>query len=140
MQAKHLKANVRNQGGVAVIDLDGEINAFSEQALNAAYAEAAGSMKGVLEYSTDPLVSSDIVGNPHSTIFDSLATMVMETRTVPVVAFAPPAVMFCPCPPVSEAPKPSMMMRWGIFSMKDCFSAGVRMAPPESMNLNPERS
>ena len=40
MQVKHLKANVRNERGVAVIDLDGEINAFSEQELNAAYAEA----------------------------------------------------------------------------------------------------
>jgi len=34
-------------------------------------AAADGPMKGILEYSTDPLVSSDIVGNPHSCIFDS---------------------------------------------------------------------
>ena len=40
MQAKHLKANVRNDRGVAVIDLDGEINSFSEEELNSAYAEA----------------------------------------------------------------------------------------------------
>ncbi len=40
MQAKHLKATVRDERGVAVVDLDGEINAFSEQELNAAYAEA----------------------------------------------------------------------------------------------------
>ncbi|MCL4118374.1 UNVERIFIED_CONTAM: hypothetical protein GTU68_028172 [Idotea baltica] len=33
-------------------------------------------MKGVLQYSTDPLVSSDIVRNPHSSIFDSLMTAV----------------------------------------------------------------
>jgi len=46
--------------------------------INAVFKAAAeGSMKGVLEYSTDPLVSADIVGNPHSSIFDSLMTNVM---------------------------------------------------------------
>lgn len=40
--------------------------------VNAAMKAAAeGSLKGILEYSTDPLVSSDIIGNPHSCIFDS---------------------------------------------------------------------
>lgn len=39
-------------------------------------ANAEGRMKGVLEYSEDPLVSSDIVRNPHSSIFDSLMTSV----------------------------------------------------------------
>jgi glyceraldehyde 3-phosphate dehydrogenase len=34
-------------------------------------------MKGVLEYTTDPIVSSDIVGNPHSCIFDAGQTLVM---------------------------------------------------------------
>jgi glyceraldehyde-3-phosphate dehydrogenase (EC 1.2.1.12) len=37
---------------------------------------ADGTMKGILEYSDEPLVSSDIVHNPHSCIFDSLSTMV----------------------------------------------------------------
>ena len=37
---------------------------------------ADGRMKGILEYTTQPLVSSDIVGNPHSSIFDSSLTMV----------------------------------------------------------------
>jgi glyceraldehyde 3-phosphate dehydrogenase len=46
--------------------------------VNAALKAAAdGPMKGVMEYSTDPLVSSDIVGNPHSSIVDSLSTMTM---------------------------------------------------------------
>ncbi|MEM8897409.1 MAG: type I glyceraldehyde-3-phosphate dehydrogenase [Bacteroidota bacterium] len=40
--------------------------------INAAMKAASeGSLKGIMEYSTDPLVSSDIVGNPHSCIFDS---------------------------------------------------------------------
>jgi glyceraldehyde 3-phosphate dehydrogenase len=44
--------------------------------INAAFKAAAeGSLKGILEYSEDPLVSTDIVGNPHSSIFDSQLTM-----------------------------------------------------------------
>ena len=46
--------------------------------INAALKSAAeGKMKGILEYSEDPLVSSDIVGNPHSSIIDGLSTMTM---------------------------------------------------------------
>jgi len=50
----------------------------SKEEINAAFKAAAeGPMKGVLQYSTDPLVSSDIVRNPHSSIFDSLMTNTM---------------------------------------------------------------
>jgi len=47
--------------------------------VNAAYAQAAAdsSYRGVLEYSPDPLVSADIVGNPSSCIFSALDTMVI---------------------------------------------------------------
>lgn len=38
-------------------------------------AAAQGAMKGILEYTNDPIVSSDILGNTHSCIFDSLSTM-----------------------------------------------------------------
>ena len=34
-------------------------------------------MKGILEYSEEPLVSTDIIGNPHSSIFDSQLTKVI---------------------------------------------------------------
>ncbi len=45
--------------------------------VNAAFKKAAETnLKGVLEYSEDPLVSSDIIGNPHSCIFDAETTMV----------------------------------------------------------------
>jgi len=37
---------------------------------------AEGPMKGILEYTEDPIVSTDIVGNPHSCILDGLSTMV----------------------------------------------------------------
>jgi glyceraldehyde 3-phosphate dehydrogenase len=46
--------------------------------VNAAMKAASdGALKGILEYSTDPLVSQDIVGNPASCVFDSLSTMAM---------------------------------------------------------------
>lgn len=44
--------------------------------VNEAFRTAAGGrLSGVLEYTEDPLVSSDVVGNPHSCVFDSLSTM-----------------------------------------------------------------
>ncbi len=44
--------------------------------INAAFKKAAaGELKGILEYTEDPIVSADIVGNPHSNIFDALSTM-----------------------------------------------------------------
>ena len=47
----------------------------SKDEVNEVFKKAAdGPLKGILEYSTDPLVSSDIVGNKHSCIFDSLMT------------------------------------------------------------------
>ena len=51
----------------------------TKEEINATFKKyAEGSMKGVLEFSTDPLVSSDIVGNKHSSIFDSLMTDINE--------------------------------------------------------------
>jgi glyceraldehyde 3-phosphate dehydrogenase len=48
--------------------------------VNRAFAEAAeSSLKGILQYTEDPIVSSDIVGNPHSCIFDALSTMANGT-------------------------------------------------------------
>jgi glyceraldehyde 3-phosphate dehydrogenase len=41
----------------------------------------------VIEYCTEPLVSSDIIGNPHSAIFDSLSTMVLDNNFVKVLAW-----------------------------------------------------
>lgn len=49
--------------------------------INKALKEAAeGPMKGVMEYSTEPIVSSDIVGNPRSAVIDSPSTMVIGNR------------------------------------------------------------
>ena len=59
----------------------------SEQAVNEAFQQAAGgAFGGVLEYTTEPLVSSDIVGNPHSCIFDSGLTKV-DGKLVKIVGW-----------------------------------------------------
>jgi len=56
--------------------------------INATFKSAAeGPLKGVLEYTADPIVSSDIVGNKHSCIFDSLLTDVIDGNFVKVVAW-----------------------------------------------------
>ncbi|HET8779004.1 MAG TPA: type I glyceraldehyde-3-phosphate dehydrogenase, partial [Agromyces sp.] len=57
-----------------------------EEVLEAYRTAAAGRLAGVLEYSDDPLVSSDITGNPASAIFDSALTRV-EGKHVKVVAW-----------------------------------------------------
>jgi len=48
---------------------------------------AGGPMKGILEYCEDPVVSVDIIGNPHSSIFDSLATILVGKNMVKVIAW-----------------------------------------------------
>lgn len=66
---------------------DGSITDFTaiverkgtKEEINAAFKGAAeGTMKGILEYTSDPIVLADIVGNPNSCIFDSLSTMVID--------------------------------------------------------------
>jgi glyceraldehyde 3-phosphate dehydrogenase len=57
----------------------------SIEEINEAIREAAeGPMKGIIEYITDPIVSSDIVGNPHSSLFDSTNTIVLDNDMVKV--------------------------------------------------------
>jgi glyceraldehyde 3-phosphate dehydrogenase len=69
-----LTATLRRETAVA------EVNA-------AVKAAAEGPMKGILEYTEDPVVSSDVVGSPVSCLFDAGSTMVMAGRTVKVVAW-----------------------------------------------------
>ncbi len=58
------------------------------QEINAAMKKAAeGSMKGILEYTEDPIVSVDVVGNPHSSVFDALSTQVMGGNFVKVLSW-----------------------------------------------------
>lgn len=56
--------------------------------INQAFKTAAeGPMRGVLEYTEDPIVSSDVRGNAHSCIFDSLSTMVLQERMVKILGW-----------------------------------------------------
>ncbi len=73
----------------SVVDLTCELNkTVTADEVNAAIKEAAeGSMKGILEYCPDPIVSIDIVGNPHSSIFDAGLTKVMDGNFVKIVSW-----------------------------------------------------
>lgn len=56
--------------------------------VNAALKEASeGRMKGVLAYSEEPLVSTDYIGNPNSSIVDSALTMLIDKKLVKVIAW-----------------------------------------------------
>jgi len=63
----------------SVVDLVAELGtSVTRDDINAAMKAAAeGPMKGYLEYCEDPIVSIDVVGNPASSVFDSMQTMVM---------------------------------------------------------------
>jgi glyceraldehyde 3-phosphate dehydrogenase len=97
--------------GLVIPELEGKLNGFSIRApvptgsvvdlvcsvetatdvdgVNAAMAEAAdgGPLEGILQYSDDPLVSTDIEKSPYSAIFDSPLTMVIDGNLVKAVAW-----------------------------------------------------
>jgi glyceraldehyde 3-phosphate dehydrogenase len=74
---------------VSVVDLVAELGKKATvKDINAAIKSAAeGAMKGYLHYSEDPLVSTDILGDNHSSVFDSLSTMVMGDDFVKVMSW-----------------------------------------------------
>jgi glyceraldehyde 3-phosphate dehydrogenase len=60
----------------------------SAEAINAAVKKASlGPMKGIVEYCEDPIVSCDVIGNAHSSIFDSLCTMGITPRLFKVFSW-----------------------------------------------------
>jgi glyceraldehyde 3-phosphate dehydrogenase len=73
----------------SVVDLTCELEKpATKEEINAAMKAAAeGPMKGILEYCEDPIVSSDIIGNPHSSIFDAALTKVLNGNFVKVVSW-----------------------------------------------------
>ena len=72
----------------SIVDFTANLKtAASVEQINAAFKKAAnGSLKGILRYCTDPIVSSDIVTDPHSSIFDAGLTMSMG-KMVKVLAW-----------------------------------------------------
>jgi glyceraldehyde 3-phosphate dehydrogenase len=97
--------------GLVIPELDGRLNGTSVRApvpngsvvdlvcsverptsveeVNQAFAERAdtGALEGILRYTEDPLVSTDIVASPYSSIFDASLTMVIDERLVKVIAW-----------------------------------------------------
>lgn len=73
----------------SLVDLTVELEKdVTVEMVNAAMAAAAsGPMKGILSYCVEPIVSSDIIGNSHSSIFDAALTQVMGKRMVKVISW-----------------------------------------------------
>jgi glyceraldehyde 3-phosphate dehydrogenase len=74
----------------SLVDLTVETeHATTKEQLNAAFAQLAdrGPLAGILAYTEDPIVSSDIVGSPYSAIFDAALTTVVDATQVKVVAW-----------------------------------------------------
>ncbi|MBI5198341.1 MAG: type I glyceraldehyde-3-phosphate dehydrogenase, partial [Nitrospirae bacterium] len=74
---------------VSVVDLVAEVekDVTEEEVRNAMKKAASGKMKGILEYSEEPLVSIDLKGNPHSSIVDGTLTKVIGNRMVKVISW-----------------------------------------------------
>jgi glyceraldehyde 3-phosphate dehydrogenase len=73
-------------GSVVDLSVTLQKEATIEEINAAVKAAADGPMAGYLRYTDEPIVSSDVVGDPHSSVFDSALTMVMG-RQVKVVAW-----------------------------------------------------
>lgn len=74
-------------GSLIEVNVLVEKNATVEEINQVFKTASEGRMKGVLEYCTDEIVSSDILQNPHSSIFDSLMTEVMAGNFIKVVSW-----------------------------------------------------
>lgn len=74
---------------VSVVDLVAELKKdTSAEEVNAAFKKAAeGKMKGILQYTEEPVVSIDFNGNAHSSIVDATVTKVLEGRMVKVISW-----------------------------------------------------
>ncbi len=60
----------------------------TREEVNQVFKKAAeGPLKGILEYCDEPIVSSDIIGNPHSCIFDSLSTYAIQDNLIKVMGW-----------------------------------------------------
>jgi glyceraldehyde 3-phosphate dehydrogenase len=74
---------------VSVVDLVAvlEKNTTTEEVNAALKSAAQGALKGILDYTEDPVVSSDMLHNPHSSIVDAALTKVLDGNLVKVVAW-----------------------------------------------------
>jgi glyceraldehyde 3-phosphate dehydrogenase len=74
-------------GSVVDLVVELEKNVTAEDINRVMKKAADTSLKGILEYTEDPIVSVDIIGNPHSSIFDASATMVLDGNFVKVLSW-----------------------------------------------------
>ena len=73
----------------SLVDLVCQVKrATTKEEINASIkAAATGPLKGILEYCEDPIVSNDVIGNAHSSVFDSLSTLVMQGNMIKVLSW-----------------------------------------------------
>jgi glyceraldehyde 3-phosphate dehydrogenase len=74
-------------GSVVDLTIEAKRETSVDELNQAMKAAADGPMKGILEYTGDPIVSTDIIKNPASSIFDSLLTVVMDGTMVKVITW-----------------------------------------------------
>jgi len=74
-------------GSITDLVVELEKNVTAEEVNDAFRKAAEGDLKGILEYTDEPIVSSDIVGSTYSSIVDGLSTMVLEDNLVKVVSW-----------------------------------------------------
>ena len=74
---------------VSIVDLSVRLNRKTDaETINAAMKTAAdGPLKGILQYSEEPLVSVDFIGNTHSSIFDAPSTKVMDGNFAKILSW-----------------------------------------------------
>ncbi len=73
----------------SVVDLVAELNQeVTVEQINAAVKAAAeGPLKGILQYTEDEIVSVDVIGNPHSSVFDAQCTSVISGNLIKVISW-----------------------------------------------------
>jgi glyceraldehyde 3-phosphate dehydrogenase len=76
-----------SDGSLVDLTFETERPASVEQINNAMREAANSSMKNIIEYTEDPIVSIDVVGNPHSAVFDSQCTMALGDKFFKVMAW-----------------------------------------------------
>ncbi|MCL4216373.1 MAG: type I glyceraldehyde-3-phosphate dehydrogenase [Candidatus Hydrogenedentes bacterium] len=74
-------------GSVVDLVVELEKNVTKEEVNAAIKAAADGDLKGILEYMEDPIVSVDVIGNPHSSIFDADCTSVLGDNLVKIISW-----------------------------------------------------
>lgn len=74
---------------VSIVDLTADLKKeATKETINAAFKKAADtSLKNILEYTEEPIVSTDVLHSPYSAVFDALSTMVVDKNFVKVLAW-----------------------------------------------------